>query len=287
MSVGVQTRPHPWMYTQLTVARAEAFYAEHRERPFFPGLIEFMTSGPVVAAVLAKPGAVREWRTLIGPTNSFDARVKAPKRYVRACVRACVRMRVRVRAHTPMRPQHPEGAALVGITAGAHKMRPRSRKFCGSWGHNASARRWNSLLVAAQGLLPPPTQQNTRARPCSRLCSLRALYGTDGTRNAVHGSDSATSAAREARFFFPRLRVHSAGGTCAAGEVDAEAAREYVAEKLQPTLAKALTALSKAKPSSDKVGVLQYNMGWDESSHACAPLHPAAFEWGRWSTGGL
>ena len=37
------------------------------------------------------------------------------------------------------------------------------------------------------------------------LCSLRALYGTDGTQNATHGSDSPASAAREIRFFFPQL----------------------------------------------------------------------------------
>ena len=65
---------------QLTVARAEAFSAEHRARPFFPGLVEFMTSAPVVAAVLARPGAVGAWRALIGPTNSLEARVRAPKR---------------------------------------------------------------------------------------------------------------------------------------------------------------------------------------------------------------
>jgi nucleoside diphosphate kinase len=61
--------------------QAEAFYAEHRERPFFPGLVEFMASGPLVAAVLSKPGAVQEWRELIGPTNSLEARAKAPKRW--------------------------------------------------------------------------------------------------------------------------------------------------------------------------------------------------------------
>ncbi|KAI8468215.1 MAG: nucleoside diphosphate kinase [Monoraphidium minutum] len=140
---------------QLTVARAEAFYAEHRERAFFPGLVEFMASGPAVAAVLAKPGAVAAWHALIGPTNPLDARGKAPE-------------------------------------------------------------------------------------------CLRALYSSDGTRNAVHGSDSPASAAREARFFFPRLHL---GGPVA---LSADAAAAFVAEKLQPTLAKALTALAKAKPSSDK-----------------------------------
>lgn len=82
--------------------------------------------------------------------------------------------------------------------------------------------------------------------------SLRALYGSDGTRNAVHGSDSATSAAREARFFFPKLCIPGASRVAGGSAQDAEAMHAYVAEKLQPTLVKALTALAKAKPSSDK-----------------------------------
>ena len=59
--------------TQLTQADAEAFYAEHKERPFFGELVSFMTSGPIVAAVLEKENAVDDFRTLIGSTNPAEA----------------------------------------------------------------------------------------------------------------------------------------------------------------------------------------------------------------------
>lgn len=64
---------------QLTQTMAEEFYAEHKGKPFYPGLIEFMTSGPIVALVLAKAGAITAWRELMGPTDVFEARVRAPK----------------------------------------------------------------------------------------------------------------------------------------------------------------------------------------------------------------
>ena len=53
----------------LTRAQAEGFYAVHRERPFFPGLTEFMSSAPCVVMVLEKPGAVKAWRDLMGATD--------------------------------------------------------------------------------------------------------------------------------------------------------------------------------------------------------------------------
>lgn len=59
--------------TQLTKADAEAFYAVHNERPFFGELVAFMTSGPIVAAVLEKENAVNDFRTLIGATNPAEA----------------------------------------------------------------------------------------------------------------------------------------------------------------------------------------------------------------------
>ena len=59
--------------TQMTQADAEAFYAVHNERPFFGELVEFMTRGPIVAAVLEKENAVADFRTLIGATNPADA----------------------------------------------------------------------------------------------------------------------------------------------------------------------------------------------------------------------
>jgi nucleoside-diphosphate kinase len=60
-------------YTCLSNAQAEAFYAIHKERPFFGELVEFMTSGPIYAAILEKADAVAEFRTLIGATNPEQA----------------------------------------------------------------------------------------------------------------------------------------------------------------------------------------------------------------------
>ena len=59
--------------TQLTVADAKEFYAVHAERPFYGELVEFMTRGPIVAAILEKDNAVADFRTLIGATNPADA----------------------------------------------------------------------------------------------------------------------------------------------------------------------------------------------------------------------
>ena len=96
---------------RLSQALCETFYEEHKERPFFGGLVDFMSSGPVVKLELAGPNAIKAWRGLIGPTNSEKARAEAPG-------------------------------------------------------------------------------------------SIRALFGTDGQRNAAHGSDAPESAARELGLMF-------------------------------------------------------------------------------------
>lgn len=59
--------------TQMTTADAEAFYAVHNERPFFGELVEYMTRGPIIAAILEKDNAVEDFRTLIGATNPAEA----------------------------------------------------------------------------------------------------------------------------------------------------------------------------------------------------------------------
>jgi len=59
--------------TQMTKRDAEAFYAVHNERPFFGELVEFMTRGPIIAAILEKDNAVEDFRTLIGATNPAEA----------------------------------------------------------------------------------------------------------------------------------------------------------------------------------------------------------------------
>ena len=59
--------------THMTRRDAEAFYAVHNERPFFGELVEYMTRGPIVAAILEKENAVEDFRVLIGATNPDDA----------------------------------------------------------------------------------------------------------------------------------------------------------------------------------------------------------------------
>lgn len=60
-------------YTQLSTAQAGKFYEVHKERPFYGELVEFMSRGPIVAAVLEKDNAVADFRTLIGATNPANA----------------------------------------------------------------------------------------------------------------------------------------------------------------------------------------------------------------------
>jgi nucleoside-diphosphate kinase len=57
----------------LSKAQAEGFYAVHRERPFFPSLTAFMSSGPAVVLVLEAAGAIKKWRTLMGATDPAKA----------------------------------------------------------------------------------------------------------------------------------------------------------------------------------------------------------------------
>ena len=52
---------------------AEEHYGEHREKPFFGELVDFITSGPVVLGRISGEGAIAVWRTLMGPTNPIDA----------------------------------------------------------------------------------------------------------------------------------------------------------------------------------------------------------------------
>lgn len=60
-------------YTHLTQASAGKFYEVHSERPFYGELVDFMSSGPIVAAILEKDNAVADFRTLIGATNPAEA----------------------------------------------------------------------------------------------------------------------------------------------------------------------------------------------------------------------
>ena len=58
---------------QLNIERAGIFYEVHKERPFYGELVEYMSSGPIVAAILEKENAVADFRALIGATNPTEA----------------------------------------------------------------------------------------------------------------------------------------------------------------------------------------------------------------------
>eukprot|EP00892_Ulva_mutabilis_P008667 jgi/Ulvmu1/6172/UM028_0028.1 len=146
---------------QLSHSHVVDFYSEHSGKPFFPNLQAFMTSGPILALILAKQDAINAWRALMGPTNSEVARETAPS-------------------------------------------------------------------------------------------TLRALYGTDGTKNAMHGSDSPQSAQREIKFFFPHREVSQMSA-------DTE---PTIPKSLEDALCKGLTELSKHKPSHDPTTAIVWLGDW-------------------------
>ena len=67
--------------TRLTEAQAKEFYAVHSERPFYGELVEYMTSGPIVAAILEKENAVADFRALIGATDPAEAAEGTIRKY--------------------------------------------------------------------------------------------------------------------------------------------------------------------------------------------------------------
>lgn len=56
-------------FIQLTLTQAEIFYSAHKDKPFYEGLIQFMTSGPIVSAIIEKENAVEEYRKILGNTD--------------------------------------------------------------------------------------------------------------------------------------------------------------------------------------------------------------------------
>ncbi|XP_057455052.1 probable nucleoside diphosphate kinase 5 isoform X2 [Lotus japonicus] len=63
---------------QLDEATVKTFYAEHSSKGFFPSLIKYMTSGPVLLMVLEKDNAIADWRALMGPTDASKAKITHP-----------------------------------------------------------------------------------------------------------------------------------------------------------------------------------------------------------------
>lgn len=71
IKAGFKVKAMKW--TNLTPAQAGQFYEVHKERPFYGELVDFMSSGSIVAAILEKDNAVADFRTLIGATNPAQA----------------------------------------------------------------------------------------------------------------------------------------------------------------------------------------------------------------------
>lgn len=71
IQAGFSVKAMKW--TKLTSAQAGQFYEIHKERPFYQELVDFMSSGPIVAAILEKENAVADFRKLIGATNPAQA----------------------------------------------------------------------------------------------------------------------------------------------------------------------------------------------------------------------
>ena len=77
--------------TRLTQPQAEGFYAVHRERPFFPSLVKFMTEGPIVVMALERESAVSKLREVMGATNPENAAEgTVRKRFATSIERNCI-----------------------------------------------------------------------------------------------------------------------------------------------------------------------------------------------------
>ena len=72
--------------TRLSKQQAEGFYEVHKERPFFPCLIAFMTEGPVVVLVLEREDAIKRWREVMGATNPEKAEADTIRKKFRTAV---------------------------------------------------------------------------------------------------------------------------------------------------------------------------------------------------------
>src|SRR5678815_3243989 len=78
IQAGFSVKAMKWI--KLSAEQAGAFYEIHKERPFYGELVEFMSSGPIVAAILEKDNAVADFRKLIGATNLSLIHISEPTR---------------------------------------------------------------------------------------------------------------------------------------------------------------------------------------------------------------
>ena len=106
-------------------------------------------------------------------------------------------------------------------------------------------------ISAWRALMGPTNSKEARE---IKPTSLRAIYGTDNTQNACHGSDSTISARREVLFYFPDISFPQL--------VDGSELRKYIKKELEPILKKGLTVLCKHKPSAGKLEATQFLAHW-------------------------
>jgi len=238
---------------RLTEEEAGQFYGEHQGKVFYNTLINFMTSGAVVALALEKKNAVKEWRNLMGPTNSIKASLEVPTslraRYgtdgtqnathgsdsIYSAGRelefwfgkqsgyGSFKTLAMIKPNTAL--VHYETIKSIILAHGykivkeSHETltEDRAREF---YAEHTGKPFFPNLLdymtsgsivalqleregsIKAWRNLMGPT--NTLVARKNNPESIRAIFGTDGTMNATHGSDSIDSATRELSFFFPR-----------------------------------------------------------------------------------
>ncbi|KAI9324667.1 nucleoside diphosphate kinase [Zopfochytrium polystomum] len=248
--------------------KAEEFYKEHKGKGFYEDLTNWMSSAPIYALILEKPGAITGWRELAGPTNSEKARETAPNS-IRAlfgtdgsqnAVHGSDSQASAVReigvvfggaapaAEAPAEKQqtlalikpdaHPgkkdeivarikEGGFTIVREEEVHFSKEKAEEFYKEHqgkGFYEDLTNWMSSApiyalilekagaIAAWRELAGPTNSEMARETAPN--SIRALFGTDGSQNAVHGSDSPASAVREIGVVF--------GGAAPASEVHAE-----------------------------------------------------------------
>ena len=198
----------------LTPEQASDFYAEHYGKLFFPSLVAYMSSGPVISLVLAREKAISYWRELIGPTNAIKARETHPDWYVNTFIIQSITWVLDIQKWIQFQYEKYDFSCISELM------------------YLVLAYISVSFLVAIICFV-------------FLFSSLRAIYGTDDQRNGLHGSDSYSSVEREIRFFFPDSIVEPIPV--------GQAARDYLAKAVNPTLLKGLTQLCKRKPSDPVV----------------------------------
>ncbi|KAK9764196.1 hypothetical protein K7432_008496, partial [Basidiobolus ranarum] len=284
----------------LTKSQAEEFYKEHTGKPFFEGLVEFMTSQPIYALILEKNNAIKAWRDLIGPTNSIKAKEENPQ-----CIRALfgtdgshnavhgsdsvdsatreikivfspsstsassnvsqsdieqtlalikpdaygagrkinIQKIIKKEGFTIVKEKEVRLTRLKAKEFYAeHDGKPFFEKLI-TWMSSAPVYamvlRKEGAVKAWRDLMGPTN--SVKAKEAAPK-SIRALYGTDGSKNAVHGSDSFSSASREIKIVFGNADSASNGAK--------KPTRSPVMRAAPPNGSRATTTQAKPRPVS-------------------------------------